>query len=72
MLEGIERIKFDLPLAYTRAIRARAGIEGVFPRDVVMAALDAYLPKEIAEAKERMAQAGPGPAKSTPRGKKTD
>lgn len=60
MQEGIERIKFDLPFAYTRAIRARAGIEGTYARDVVMAALDLYLAKELAEAKERLSQAGTG------------
>ncbi len=52
-----QRIKFDLPEAYARAVRARAAYDGVYPRDVVIAALDAYLGEEIALAKRRLAQA---------------
>ena len=70
MLEGVERIKFDLPVAYVRAIRSRAGLDGSYPRDVVLAALDSHLAKEIAEAKERLARPESGPIKRTGKSKK--
>src|SRR5689334_16168376 len=44
--EPTQRIKFDLPESYARAIRARAAYDGVYPRDVIVAALDAYLVSE--------------------------
>lgn len=72
MQDGIDRIKFDLPFEYTRAIRSRAGITGVYPRDVVMAALDAYLVKEIAEAKEWLSRQGPGSGEAPSKPKKKD
>ncbi len=45
-------IKFDLPEEYIRAVRARAGIDNVNPRDVVVLALDQFLAKEVAEARQ--------------------
>jgi hypothetical protein len=56
MKEGVERIKFDLPFAYTRALRMRAALDGNYPRDVLMKALDMYLEKELAEARKRIAE----------------
>lgn len=60
-----QRMAFDLPEQYMRAIRARAGFDGVNPSEVVMAAIDRYLPEELAAAAARMAQSGP----DRPRGK---
>lgn len=54
-------IKFDLPEEYVRAVRARAGIDNVNPRDVVVLALDQFLAKEVAEARQRMASAEKSP-----------
>lgn len=65
-----QRMKLDLPEAYTRAIRVRAGLDGVNPRDVVMAALDVHLADELAQVKKRLGDDGPGPAPPTrPRGR---
>ena len=50
-----QRMRFDLPEVYTRAIRVRAGLDGVNPRDVVTAALDVYLADELALVKKRLA-----------------
>jgi hypothetical protein len=56
-----QRMKLDLPEVYTRAIRVRAGLDGVNPRDVVTAALDEYLAGEIALVKKRLGNEGPEP-----------
>jgi hypothetical protein len=66
----VQRIKFDLPENYVRAIRARAAYDGVYPRDVVMAALEVHLAKELAEVQVRMKQAGP-PAAGSGKGSRT-
>lgn len=50
-------IKFDLPEEHVRAVRARAGIDNVNPRDIVVLALNSFLSKEIAEARQRMSAA---------------
>lgn len=52
-----QRIKFDFPEVYVRAIRVRAGFDGVHQRDVVLAALDQYLAKELEETRARLALA---------------
>jgi hypothetical protein len=51
-----ERQVFECPVVIKRAIRARAGIEGVKPADVIVAALRAYLKDEIEQATRRMAE----------------
>jgi hypothetical protein len=50
-----ERMVFETSEEIKRAIRIRAAMEGLKPADVVNAALTAYLHKELALAKERMA-----------------
>jgi hypothetical protein len=70
-----QRMKLDLPEVYTRAIRVRAGLDGVNPRDVVTAALDEYLADEIAQVKKWIGNEGPepgGPAASPKRRRKGD
>lgn len=52
-----QRMRFETEEAIIRAVRARAGMEGVDTNDVINQALEAYLPKEIAEARERVAKA---------------
>jgi hypothetical protein len=49
---------FECPEEVKRAIRARAGIDGVSPADVVVAALRAYLGEEIEKAVRRMQEEG--------------
>lgn len=36
-------MRFDLPEAYIRAVRMRAAEDGIYPRDVLIAALDRHL-----------------------------
>lgn len=59
----VTRIKFDLPNAYIRAINVRAAYYDLYPRDIVMEALDAYLPTELAEVRERIGIQQSAPAK---------
>lgn len=58
-----QRIKFDLPPDYIRAIHVRAAYDGVYPRDLIMQSLDAFLSKELAEVRERMGIQQSAPAK---------
>jgi hypothetical protein len=60
------RIKLDLGEAYTRALRMRAGLDGVDPRDVVIAALDAYMPDEIKQTRARLAETSTVKTTSSP------
>jgi hypothetical protein len=45
---------FECPEIVKRAIRARAGIDGGSPADVIVAALEAYLSEEIEKAARRV------------------
>lgn len=47
-------MKFDLPEAYVRAVRVRAGFDNVNPRDIVMLALDKFLAKELSEVRQHL------------------
>lgn len=52
--DGTQRIKFDLPPDYIRAIHVKAALEGVYPRDLIMRMLENFLTKELAEVRELM------------------
>lgn len=52
--EDSQRIKFDLPPDYIRAIHVRAAYDGIYPREVIVQSLDKFLSKELAEVRERM------------------
>ncbi len=52
----LQRIKFDLPEVFARAIRSRAAVDGCNPRDVLAAAIESYLPKEIDECRQKFAE----------------
>lgn len=56
MEEKRHRLRFETSEAIMRAVRARAGMDGIEPNDVINAALEAYLGKEIREAEERIAK----------------
>lgn len=56
------QIKLDLGEAHVRALRMRAGLDGVDPRDVVIAALNAYMPREIEQARAKLAETSTGEA----------
>ena len=51
-----QRMRFETEEAIMRAVRARAGMEGVDTNAIINQAIEAYLPKEIAEARERIAK----------------
>ena len=53
------KMKLDLGEAQIRAVRMRAGLDGVDPRDVVIAALELYMPDEITAARAKLTKAGP-------------
>ena len=54
------QIKLDLGVVHVRALRMRAGFDGVDPRDVVMAALDQYMPNEIEQTRAKLSETGKG------------
>jgi hypothetical protein len=64
---GRDRMVFDTSEVVKRAIRIRAGMDGVKPADVINAALAAYLDKEIALVKERLKEAGQLPGEEAAR-----
>jgi hypothetical protein len=53
-----DRMVFETTNAVKRAIRVRAAMDGVRPADVVNRALAAYLGEEVAQAQERLREAG--------------
>jgi len=55
-----DRMTFETTEVTKRAIRLRAAVEGVKPADVVNAALEAHLGREIALARERLASGHDG------------
>ncbi|MGE3407586.1 MAG: hypothetical protein AB7I37_12275 [Pirellulales bacterium] len=63
-------IKFDLPDAYARALRARAAYEGIYPRDVIIAALDVHLARELKEARGHLEAIEPQTAAEQPQKKR--
>ena len=69
-----DRMVFDTSEVVKRAIRMRAGMDGVKPADIINAALAAYLDKEIVLVKERLKEAGqlPGEETAKPGRKKKD
>lgn len=58
------RLIFDCPEEIKRAIRSRAGIDGVSPADVIIAASQVYLSEEIEMARKRIQENGEGPKKT--------
>lgn len=66
----IQRIRFDLPEYIVRAIKARAALDGADPRDVVMRALDGYLQRELAMARQSLANPDQKSAPAEPRRKR--
>lgn len=61
MTEKRQRMVFECPEEIKRAIRARAGMDGLSPAEVILAAIRAYLPDEIDLANKRI-QNEPAPA----------
>jgi hypothetical protein len=53
-----ERMVFETTDQVKRAIRMRAGMDGVKPADVVNAALEACLDEELALVRERLKASG--------------
>jgi hypothetical protein len=51
------RLVFETSVVVRRAIRIRAGLDGIRPADVINRALASYLDKEIRLAQERMNEA---------------
>ena len=64
-----QKMRLDLPETYVRAIRVRAGLDGVDPRDVVTAALDGYLAADLELVRRRLAEAD-GSTPASPRGRR--
>ena len=63
-----DRMTFETTEVTKRAIRLRAAVEGVKPADVVNAALEAHLGREIALARDRLAEGnGEGPKQARER-----
>jgi hypothetical protein len=54
MAKGEQRMKFETNESIARAVRIRAGLDGVTQGEVINAALKVYLAKEIAQAQERI------------------
>ena len=67
-----QKMRLDLPGAYVRAIRVRAGLDDVDPRDVVTAALDGYLAAELELVRRRRAETDVpgGSPPASPRGRR--
>ena len=59
------RMVFETDELTKRAIRVRAGLDGVSPADVINEALRAYLAQEIADVRSRLEASAPegGPGK---------
>jgi len=53
-----QRMLFECPVEVKRATRARAGIDGVNPAEVIISALRSYLGEEIEKAVKRMQKEG--------------
>jgi hypothetical protein len=52
------RLVFETSVVVRRAIRIRAGLDGIRPAEVINRALASYLDKEIRLAQERMNETG--------------
>jgi len=50
-------MRIDLADDFIRAVRARAGEDGVSPSDVIAAALEVYLRDELARVRSKIKQA---------------
>jgi hypothetical protein len=58
-----ERMVFETSDVLKRAIRMRAGMDGLRPADVINAALEAYLKEEIVLVRERHGDSPTGTGK---------
>jgi hypothetical protein len=58
---------FEISAVVRRAIRIRAGLDGLKPAEVINQALTAYLDKEIRLAQERMKEAGTEAGREQPK-----
>jgi hypothetical protein len=54
-----DRMVFECPTEVKRAIRVRAGMDGISAVAVIVSALRIYLPEEIAAAKKRLDEEPP-------------
>jgi hypothetical protein len=61
-------LKFETDETMIRAVRVRAGLEGVTQAEVINAALRGYLAREIVQASEQMAREGKEESGGTKRG----